>query len=173
MRQDFFQFVPQFKLVIAGNHKPSLRSVNEAIRRRFHLVPFNITIPIAERDLQLGGKLRGEWPGILKWAIDGCIAWHHDGLNPPGAVQEATAAYLASEDHIARWIEECCAVGKRQTAKSKPLYQSYVKWCEENNEKSLSSKNFSPELERRGYEKDRSMYGVVINGIALRGEETM
>ena len=104
MRQDFFQFVPQFKLVIAGNHKPSLRSVNEAIRRRFHLVPFDVTIPVAERDLQLAEKLRGEWPGILKWAIDGCIAWHHDGLNPPGAVQEATAAYLASEDHIARWI---------------------------------------------------------------------
>jgi putative DNA primase/helicase len=50
MRQDFFEYRPAFKLVIAGNHKPSLRSVDEAIRRRFHLIPFALTIPAAERD---------------------------------------------------------------------------------------------------------------------------
>src|ERR1019366_5705863 len=32
MRQDFFEYVPQFKLVVAGNHKPGLRTVDEAIR---------------------------------------------------------------------------------------------------------------------------------------------
>ena len=58
MRQDFFDFTPQFKLVIAGNHKPGLRSVDEAIRRRFHLVPFTVTIPPDERDLKLGEKLK-------------------------------------------------------------------------------------------------------------------
>ena len=31
MRQDFFEFTPQFKLIIVGNHKPGLRSVDEAI----------------------------------------------------------------------------------------------------------------------------------------------
>lgn len=61
MRQDFFQFTPEFKLLIAGNHKPSLRSVDEAIRRRLHLVPFTVTIPEAERDLNLAEKLRAEW----------------------------------------------------------------------------------------------------------------
>ena len=35
MRQDFFTYTPQFKLFIAGNHKPGLRNVDEAIRRRF------------------------------------------------------------------------------------------------------------------------------------------
>jgi putative DNA primase/helicase len=34
MRQDFFEFVPQFKLMITGNHKPALTGVDEAIRRR-------------------------------------------------------------------------------------------------------------------------------------------
>ena len=64
MRQDFFEFSPAFKLVIAGNHKPSLRSVDEAIRRRFHLIPFGVTIPAGERDGELADKLRTEWPGI-------------------------------------------------------------------------------------------------------------
>ena len=67
MRQDFFEFVPAFKLVIAGNHRPGLRSVDEAIRRRFHLIPFNVVIPPHERDEKLGDRLRAEWPGILAW----------------------------------------------------------------------------------------------------------
>ena len=65
MRQDYFTFVPTFKLVIAGNHKPGLRSVDEAIRRRLHLIPFDLKIPAEERDHRLPEKLKAEWPGIL------------------------------------------------------------------------------------------------------------
>ena len=72
MRQDFFEFLPQFKLIIAGNHKPGLRSVDEAIRRRFNLIPFTITIPPSERDELLPEKLKAELPGILAWMIRGC-----------------------------------------------------------------------------------------------------
>ena len=50
--------------MIAGNHKPSLRSVDEAIRRRMHLIPFTVTIPPDERDGQLVEKLKDEWGGI-------------------------------------------------------------------------------------------------------------
>ena len=35
MRQDFFEFTPSFKLIIIGNHKPGLRNIDEAIRRRW------------------------------------------------------------------------------------------------------------------------------------------
>jgi putative DNA primase/helicase len=170
MRQDFFEFIPQFKLVIAGNHKPSLRSVNEAMRRRFHLVPFNVTIPEAERDLQLAEKLRAEWSGILQWAIEGCMSWYRDGLNPPAIVRDATAAYLANEDHVARWLEDCCTLGEREIAKTRALYQSYSRWCEANNEKPLSSKEFSPELDRKGYMTEHTAYGNIRRGIGLRNE---
>ena len=91
MRQDFFEFDPQFKLMVVGNNKPSLRGVDEAIRRRLHLIPFTVTIPPAERDPELPEKLKAEWPAILRWAIDGCLAWQREGLNPPPAVRDATA----------------------------------------------------------------------------------
>ena len=81
MRQDFFEFDPQFKLMVVGNNKPSLRGVDEAIRRRLHLIPFTVTIPPDERDPDLPDKLRAEWPAILRWAIDGCLAWQREGLN--------------------------------------------------------------------------------------------
>ncbi len=79
MRQDFFTFKPTFKICIVGNHKPSLRTIDEAIRRRFHLIPFNVTIPAGERDPKLAEKLKSEWPGILAWAVKGCLEWRKVG----------------------------------------------------------------------------------------------
>ena len=90
MRQDFFTYQPTFKLIVAGNHRPSLRNVDEAIRRRFNLIPFTQTIPPEERDPNLAEKLKEEWPGILAWAIEGCLEWQRIGLAPPSAVVEAT-----------------------------------------------------------------------------------
>src|SRR5262249_54056800 len=104
MRQDFFEFVPQFKLLISGNHKPSFRGVDEAIRRRFLLLPFSVTVPEADRDPDLPEKLKAEWPGILTWMITGCLDWQEHGLGPPAAVLEATRTYLEAEDAFQLWL---------------------------------------------------------------------
>ena len=96
MRGDFFSFTPQFTLLVAGNHKPGLRSVDEAIRRRFHLIPFNVTIGPEERDEQLPEKLKAEWPGILQWAIEGCLAWQQGGLCAPARDNCVVSATFAS-----------------------------------------------------------------------------
>jgi putative DNA primase/helicase len=75
MRQDFFDFLPKFKLWITGNHKPRLNNVDEAMRRRMLLVPFLVQIPVEERDPDLPEKLKAEWPAILRWCLDGCLEW--------------------------------------------------------------------------------------------------
>ena len=87
MRQDFFEFDPLLKLVIFGNHKPSLRNVDVAIKARIHLIPFTVFIPEAERDQHLKEKLALEGPAILRWAIEGCLVWQTIGLNPPACVR--------------------------------------------------------------------------------------
>ena len=87
MRQDFFEFDPTHKLMLAGNSKPGLMSVDEAIRRRIALAPFEVQIPKDERDLELAVKLRAEWPGILRWMIDGAASWYANGLQIPDAVR--------------------------------------------------------------------------------------
>src|SRR5215469_14522590 len=114
MRADFFTYKPKFKLVIVGNHKPSLRSVDEAIRRRIHLFPFTITIPEAERDQHLLDKLKPERLGILQWAINGCLKWQKTGLAPPNTVLDATAKYLADEDNFACFVDDESATEKNQ-----------------------------------------------------------
>lgn len=75
MRKDSFEFTPNFKLVISGNHRPGMRSVDEAMRRRMNLEPFSLTIPVAKRDPKLAENLRAERGGVLQWMIEGCLMW--------------------------------------------------------------------------------------------------
>ncbi len=115
MRQDFFEFIPQFKLIIAGNHKPAIRNVDEAMRRRLHLIPFTVTIPPNQRDQKLPEKLLAERDGILAWAVDGCREWQRIGLKPPAAVAAATKEYFEAEDSLGRWLDERCERGPNLT----------------------------------------------------------
>ncbi len=150
MRQDFFEFTPNFKLIIAGNHKPGLRSVDEAIRRRFYLLPFTVTIPLEERDETLADQLKVEWPGILAWAIVGCADWLQRGLAPPTAVQAATAAYLEAEDALAAWIEDVAERDSSAFETSTVLFRSWKSWADRSGEYVGSLKKFSQRLEDRG-----------------------
>ena len=155
MRQDFFEFAPQFKLVIAGNHRPQLRNVDEAMRRRLHLVPFEVQIPEHERDSQLGERLKAEWPGILEWMIEGAVEWGMEGLNPPERVRAATAEYLSAEDAMALWIEDRCLEGPDFKTCTSELFGSWKAWCDMASERAGSMKRFSQNLEGRGYHKTR------------------
>jgi putative DNA primase/helicase len=168
MRQDFFEFTPQFKLVIAGNHKPGLRSVDEAIRRRFNLLPFTVTIPTQERDEKLTEKLRAEWPGILEWMIDGCIEWQDHKLAAPKAVTDATAAYLEAEDAVAAWIEDCADRDPNAWENSNDLFGSWTTWANKNGEHVGSQKRFAQALETRGLTFHRRKDGRGFYGLSLR-----
>jgi putative DNA primase/helicase len=168
MRGDFFEFTPEFKLVIAGNHKPGLRSVDEAMRRRLHLVPFTVTIPENERDPLLSEKLRVELPGILRWVIQGCITWQMEGLNPPAVVREATRDYLSAEDSIGRWIEERCTTSTDLWTPSARLFADFKEWCQRTGEHEGSQKRFTQQLEAHGFKRARTSSAKGFEGIALR-----
>jgi len=111
LHRDFFTYSPQFKLVIAANHKPMLQNVDEAMRARLHLIPFTVTIPKDQRDPDLQDKLKAEWSGILQWAIDGALQYQKTGLAPPEAVTSATQEYFSDQDTFAQWLEDRCDIG--------------------------------------------------------------
>ncbi|MFQ5509614.1 MAG: phage/plasmid primase, P4 family [Leptospirillia bacterium] len=168
MRQDFFEFTPQFKLLVAGNHRPAIRNIDEAMRRRLHLVPFTVTIPPYKRDHGLQEKLLAERDGILAWAVQGCLEWQQHGLNPPDAVLSATEAYFDAEDAVGRWITERCEENQAVRTPTARLYADWKRWAENVGEYAGSVKWFSEQLSSRRFTPWRNRVERGYQGIALR-----
>ena len=168
MRQDFFTYQPEFTLFVAGNHKPTLKGVDEAIRRRVLLLPFLQNIPAEERDPELPEKLKAEWPAILRWLIEGCLAWQRDGLNPPASVRAATDDYLNAEDVLGQWLEDMCTVSPRLGWTSlASLYGAWKIWCEARGQNPSTSMVLSRKLDERGFRREKKTAGAGFWGIAV------
>jgi P4 family phage/plasmid primase-like protien len=134
MRRDFFEFQPTHKIVIFGNYRPALRNIDEAMRRRLLLIPFDATIPPQDRDPKLPEKLARELPAILGWMLAGCRAWLDRGLEAPARVQAATTDYLWSADAISRWLEERCTFGPNESMTKAQAFESWKEWAGANGE---------------------------------------
>ena len=172
MARDFFEFQPQFKLIVAGNHKPSLNTVDEAIRRRFNLVPFTHTVPKEDRDPDLTEKLKAEWPGILRWTMEGVRDWLANGLIRPDAIKRATSEYFEDQDVFAQWLDECCRVERDNPGlleKSTALFGSYSEFARRHGEQDGTQRTFNETMRRRGFvgpTKTRFADGANTKGFA-------
>jgi putative DNA primase/helicase len=155
MRQNFFNFWPKFLLLFYGNHRPEIRNLDEAMRRRFHLVPFTVRVPDERRDLQLAEKLKAEYPAILAWMIRGCLEWQRAQLAPPSSVQLATAEYFADEDPVGRWIEDRCETGSDRAATMVDLFRSWEQWANASGEYQGSAKRLSLVLSAKRFPRWR------------------
>jgi P4 family phage/plasmid primase-like protien len=172
MRQNPYQFDPTHTAVLVTNHKPQVRGTDHALWRRVHLIPFTVTIPDAEKDKALPGKLNAERQGILAWLVEGCLDWQRQqGLKPPPEVIAATAEYRSAEDVLGAFLDECCELGPRLEASSKSLYGAYTTWAEENGEFILSQKKLGKALRERGLGWQHRNDGNWWIGVALRSEE--
>ena len=170
MRQDFFEFFPHFKLFVAGNHKPAIRNIDEAMKRRLHLIPFTVTIPPERRDKHLQQKLLAERDGILAWAIEGCLEWQRRGrLDPPQQVLDATEEYFEAEDALGRWLDERCVREANAKSLTAELFTDWKQWADSAGEFIGSQKRFSDLLLTRGIEKWRNPGGLRgFRGIGLK-----
>ena len=171
LHQEFFDFAPTHRIVIRGNHKPAINGTDEGIWRRLRLIPFTVTIPEDERDHQLMSKLQLELPGILNWAITGCLEWQRDGLRPPSIITDAVRAYREESDTLGRFIEECCEVSKLAQVKSSSLFKRYQAFAEQSGERCMPSKDLPHEMQRRGFGWKRANTGGLYSGIELRASE--
>jgi putative DNA primase/helicase len=169
MRQDFFEFTPQFKLLVIGNHKPGIRSVDEAIRRRLHLLPFTVTIPKAKQDKKLMEKLLLERDGILAWAVEGCLEWQLKGLAPPPCVVAATEEYFEEEDRIGQFLEEECEQGVNFKVAIADLYTRWKERAEARGEYVGTARWLVGELVDRGFDRKQMPGGAKgLAGLALK-----
>jgi len=151
MRQDNFTYLPQFKLVFIGNHKPEIRDVDKAMRRRIQIVPFTVAPLVV--DQKLGARLREEWPAILAWMLEGCLAWQQTGLAIPEAVKAETERYFEGEDALGRWMNECLEPEPQASTLVSDLFSSWREWTNSNGEYTGSLKRLSAALLARKLER--------------------
>jgi putative DNA primase/helicase len=167
MRQDFFTYDPEFKLLIIGNHKPALRNIDDAAKRRFNIVPF-VHKP-EKPDFTLGDRLKAEWPAILRWMIEGCLDWQAHGLVRPTVVSEATTEYFEEQNNVKQWVAECCDVGKDRVDSVANLFASWKTFATASGERASTKKWLGGVLEREGYSRIKDEEG--IRGRGYKGLE--
>jgi putative DNA primase/helicase len=150
MREDFWSYTPTHKLFIAGNHKPTVRGDDEGIWRRMRLVPWTVTIPEAQRDTSLLETLRAELPGILAWAVRGCLEWQRRGLAAPAAVTEATKSYRQENDLLGEFFDAHCKIEADGKVPRHVLREEYEAFCKASGAEPFGAKRFSGRIRELG-----------------------
>lgn len=167
--QSEFEYLPEFKIWMATNHKPIIRGRDDGIWRRLHLVPFTVKIPKDKVDKNLKYKLKKELTAILNWAVEGCLKWQKEGLEKPRAVELAGNDYKGEMDVVQGFINECCEVGPGKSLKATLLYDMYKNWAKTNGEYVMSNTKFGRELGKQ-FTKKRVTVGNIYEGITNNSE---
>ena len=167
LRAEWFEFRPEFKIWLATNHRPVIRGSDDGIWDRIRLIPFAVRIPDDEQDPHLLDKLRAELPGILAWAVRGCLDWQAHGLTCPPEVKAATEDYRASMDVLGEWLDACCVVGPNVSTGATALLESYKAYT---GETLTTATKFGLRLKERGFRQEHARRGKVWLGLGLRAD---
>jgi putative DNA primase/helicase len=168
MREDMWEFPPTWKIWFAANDKPKVKGRDKATWRRIKLIPFEVTIPDEEVDHDLPHTLLNELPGILNWAIEGCLEWKEHGLQEPPEVTRATQEYRAETDMLGQFVKECCTVHKDVKTQSAWLNEAFAKYTGQ----ATSPVEFADIMKAGGYQKKTIHGRVYWLGLGLNQPST-
>lgn len=172
MRENTFRFEITHKLWLMTNHRPALDHMDEAMRGRLHMIPFdmrwnrpghperNSALPDGDKDLP--AKLRQEAEGVLAWLIAGAVAYVQEGLEPPEEVVRMTKAFFMDQDPLGRWLDTCTRCEARTGTSAADLFNAFTKWqgAEDEEGGPVSQKAFSQALVARGIAKHTDKSGA-------------
>jgi putative DNA primase/helicase len=178
LRQENFEFYPEFKLWLLANDPPILDDQDDAAWRRVIRIPF--THKVEKPDQTLKDRLANPLiagPAVLAWAVRGCLEWQQGGLRAPVVIQEAIETYRTEMDPLEDFYDTSCEFGDRDNfwVKSETLYSAYRIWAHSRGmrEKDISTQKMLTTrlVNRRGCEPDlKYNVGRIVRGIKLRSE---
>jgi len=181
LHENPFTFAITHKLVLPTNYPPRVDQMDQAIRGRLHVIPFDMrwnrpgtvdydpTLP--EADKELLNKLKADAEGALKFFIEGAVIYFSEGLSPPDEVIAFTQGYISEQDTLRCWLDDCCIVcpiGEGSTVKT--LFASYQLFCSEQGEQMQvdTAAGLGRRLKHMGYEyrktRDGACYALKLNG---------
>ena len=74
--------------------------------------------------------------------------WQREGLAAPAEVVNATGEYLAAEDAMSLWLDECCDKAPGSWTSGAELYASWKAWADRSGELAGSRRRFSERISR-------------------------
>ena len=170
MRQDFVEFTPSHTAILVTNHLPKVSGDDPAIWRRLRVVPFDVVIPEADRDVHLDEQLQLDADAILTWAVSGYADYvARRGLDEPTSVLAATEDYQRSSDAVCRFLDDEDAVVRLSTvaATTAQLHHRWVDWSRADGADELSARAFGQALDRLGFVVTKSNGAKVRRGIGV------
>ena len=167
LHENSYEFDPTWKIWLATNHKPTIKGQDPGIWSRIRLVPFDVSFEGRE-DRTLKAALVDELPGVLAWAVDGCLRWQAEGLPVPDSVVKATAQYRSESNQVARFIQDYCVLQKGVSVQASKLYLAYKQWTQRAKERErISDTAFGRRLVELGFEKEHKSCGTVYRDIGV------
>lgn len=169
-----FTFHPVCKIWLSVNHKPKVADDSYGFWRRVRMIPFLRTFAGSSDDPNLRQTLRAEAPGILQWAVQGCLEWQQRGLEAPEIVRQATNEYQQTEDPLGQFIESrirCDESTATTVVSFQRLYMAYRDWANSMGlaeREKLTTRAFVQLLQSRGIPKVAGGYqGIDIISTSL------
>ena len=133
--------------------------------RRFLIIPFEVTIPEEERDLDLANNIiKEELPGVLNWVLKGLdrILRNKKFTYYP-KVDKILSDFQKESDSVAMFLEEMnYQPSPEENEALKYVFQEYRSYCIDNGFKPVATKNFRKRLEGLGYVCARRSSGWTV-----------
>lgn len=136
------------------------------------MIPFDVTIPPKQRDKKLTEKLISENAGILNQLIQGYAMWKKKGLGDADAVRKANEEYRMDMDVVETFVNDCLEIdgSMKWRLHTKVLYETYIKWCNKNNERVMSQKWLGLRMSEKGFKRLRTNGQRVWLGLNVKVE---
>jgi putative DNA primase/helicase len=165
--KEFFEMDPRFKIWVTSNPPPEIAGTDDGIWRRLRLIPFHVSFKGRE-DLGLMDALLAKLPGILNWAIEGCLLWQAEGLGKAASVTQATEELREDSDDVRKYVAERCTIHESLRVRANAIYADYKSWAGERGDQQLSSSKFGRRLVAIDGVSKLKTGGLVYVGIGLR-----
>ena len=115
----------------------------------------------------LMAALPQELPGILNWAIEGCLRWQTESLIAPQSVQASVTEYRTEMDTVCSFVTEECLVAPHERIQVGSLYQQYTNWCRSSSKQPRTKVQFGKALTDKGYKRMRDINGRYWQGLSI------
>jgi putative DNA primase/helicase len=162
MRENLIKATPTCSITVMGNHKPELKSVDEAVRGRFLLVTFPVFIPPERRvdDLEKI-LLAAEGPAILRWVIDGAVDREQSKrLFVAPVISAGTDDYFSEENLLEEFLNTYFdKVDDGSRVKTGDVFELWRAFCARFGKKSGARNAFTAEVRAAGVEYKRTEDG--------------